>query len=62
MKHGDVLFPTTYDMLNRRLNHENFDVLSMIGLVTGEEGGGGGGGEEGGKSNCKVGTRWVRQI
>ena len=37
----------------RRLNHENIVALSMIGLVTG------GGGE--GKSNCKVGTRWVRQ-
>ena len=29
----------------------------MIGLVTEE----GGEGEEGGKSHCKVGTRWVRQ-
>ena len=40
----------------RRSNHENIDVLMLIGLVTGEE-------EEGeeGKSNSKVGTRWVRQ-
>ena len=42
----------------RRSNHENIDVLMLIGLVTGEEEG-----EEGeeGKSNSKVGTRWVRQ-
>ena len=39
----------------RRSNHENIDVLMLIGLVTGEEEG------EGGKSNSKVGTRWVRQ-
>ena len=47
----------------RRSNHENIDVLMLIGLVTGEE-------EEeeeeegegGGKSHSKVGTRWVRQI
>ena len=43
----------------RRSNHENIDVLMLIGLVTeeGEEG------EEegGGKSHSKVGTRWVRQ-
>ena len=39
----------------RRSNHENIDVLMLIGLVTEE-------GEEGeGKSNSKVGTRWVRQ-
>ena len=41
----------------RRSNHENIDVLMLIGLVTeGEE-------EEegGGKSHSKVGTRWVRQ-
>ena len=42
----------------RRSNHENIDVLMLIGLVT--EGEGEGGGE--GKSNSKVGTRWVRQI
>ena len=42
----------------RRSNHENIDVLMLIGLVT-EEGGEGEG--EGGKSNSKVGTRWVRQ-
>ena len=42
----------------RRSNHENIDVLMLIGLVTeGGEGGEGGGG----KSNSKVGTRWVRQ-
>ena len=42
----------------RRSNHENIDVLMLIGLVTeGEEEEGGGGG----KSNSKVGTRWVRQ-
>ena len=41
----------------RRSNHENIDVLMLIGLVTGEEGGEG----EGGKSHSKVGTRWVRQ-
>ena len=42
----------------RRSNHENIDVLMLIGLVTeGEEE------EEGGegKSHSKVGTRWVRQ-
>ena len=40
----------------RRSNHENIDVLMLIGLVTEGEG------EEGeGKSNSKVGTRWVRQ-
>ena len=40
----------------RRSNHENIDVLMLIGLVTeGEE-------EEGGKSHSKVGTRWVRQL
>ena len=43
----------------RRSNHENIDVLMLIGLVTGEEGEGEGGGE--GKSHSKVGTRWVRQ-
>ena len=43
----------------RRSNHENIDVLMLIGLVTGEEEEGEGGG---GKSNSKVGTRWVRQI
>ena len=42
----------------RRSNHENIDVLMLIGLVTGEEEEGEGGG---GKSNSKVGTRWVRQ-
>ena len=42
----------------RRSNHENIDVLMLIGLVTGEEGGEGGEG----KSHSKVGTRWVRQI
>ena len=42
----------------RRSNHENIDVLMLIGLVT-EEGEEGGGGE--GKSHSKVGTRWVRQ-
>ena len=41
----------------RRSNHENIDVLMLIGLVT--EGGEGEG--EGGKSHSKVGTRWVRQ-
>ena len=41
----------------RRSNHENIDVLMLIGLVTGEEGG-----EGEGKSNSKVGTRWVRQL
>ena len=41
----------------RRSNHENIDVLMLIGLVTGEEEG-----EGGGKSNSKVGTRWVRQL
>lgn len=40
----------------RRSNHENIDVLMLIGLVTGEEGEGGEG-----KSHSKVGTRWVRQ-
>ena len=44
----------------RRSNHENIDVLMLIGLVTGEEEEEEGG--EGGKSNSKVGTRWVRQI
>ena len=45
----------------RRSNHENIDVLMLIGLVTGEgEGEGEGGGE--GKSHSKVGTRWVRQL
>ena len=40
----------------RRSNHENIDVLMLIGLVTeGEEG-------EEGKSHSKVGTRWVRQL
>ena len=39
----------------RRSNHENIDVLMLIGLVTGEEEG------EEGKSHSKVGTRWVRQ-
>ena len=42
----------------RRSNHENIDVLMLIGLVTegeGEEG------EGGGKSHSKVGTLWVRQ-
>ena len=43
----------------RRSNHENIDVLMLIGLVTGEEEEEGG---EGGKSNSKVGTRWVRQL
>ena len=43
----------------RRSNHENIDVLMLIGLVTEGEGEGEGGG---GKSNSKVGTRWVRQI
>jgi len=44
----------------RRSNHENIDVLMLIGLVTEgeeeeeEE-------EEEGKSHSKVGTRWVRQ-
>ena len=42
----------------RRSNHENIDVLMLIGLVTGEEEEEGG---EGGKSHSKVGTRWVRQ-
>ena len=41
----------------RRSNHENIDALTLIGLVTEGEGG-----EGGGKSNCKVGTRWVRQL
>ena len=42
----------------RRSNHENIDVLMLIGLVTeGEEEGEGGGG----KSHSKVGTLWVRQ-
>ena len=41
----------------RRSNHENIDVLMLIGLVTG----GGEGGEGGGKSHSKDGTRWVRQ-
>ena len=42
----------------RRSNHENIDVLMLIGLVTGE----GEGEEEGeGKSHSKVGTLWVRQ-
>ena len=40
----------------RRSNHENIDVLMLIGLVTEGEGE-----EGGGKSNSKVGTRWVRQ-
>ena len=40
----------------RRSNHENIDVLMLIGLVTGEEG------EGEGKSHSKVGTRWVRQL
>ena len=45
----------------RRSNHENIDVLMLIGLVTEEE-------EEEeeeegeGKSHSKVGTRWVRQL
>ena len=38
-------------------NHENIDVLMLIGLVTEEEGEG-----EEGKSHSKVGTRWVRQL
>ena len=42
----------------RRSNHENIDVLMLLGLVTEGEGEGEGGG---GKSNSKVGTRWVRQ-
>ena len=41
----------------RRSNHENIDVLMLIGLVTEEEEGEG----EEGKSHSKVGTRWVRQ-
>ena len=42
----------------RRSNHENIDVLMLIGLVTeGEEEEE----EEEGKSHSKVGTRWVRQ-
>ena len=45
----------------RRSNHENIDVLMLIGLVTGEEEEEEGG-EGGGKSNSKVGTRWVRQL
>ena len=44
----------------RRSNHENIDVLMLIGLVTGEEEEEEGG-EGGGKSHSKVGTRWVRQ-
>ena len=44
----------------RRSNHENIDVLMLIGLVTGEEEEEEG--EGGGKSNSKVGTRWVRQL
>ena len=43
----------------RRSNHENIDVLMLIGLVTEGEEEEEGGGE--GKSNSKVGTRWVRQ-
>ena len=43
----------------RRSNHENIDVLMLIGLVTGEEEEEG---EGGGKSHSKVGTRWVRQL
>ena len=41
----------------RRSNHENIDVLMLIGLVTEGEGE-----EGGGKSHSKVGTRWVRQL
>ena len=43
----------------RRSNHENIDVLMLIGLVTEEEEEEGEGEE--GKSHSKVGTRWVRQ-
>ena len=45
----------------RRSNHENIDVLMLIGLVTEEEEEEGEGEEEG-KSHSKVGTRWVRQL
>ena len=41
----------------RRSNHENIDVLMLIGLVTEEEGEG-----EEGKRHSKVGTRWVRHL
>ena len=44
----------------RRSNHENIDVLMLIGLVTEEEEEEGEGEE--GKSHSKVGTRWVRQL
>ena len=40
-------------------NHENIDILMLIGLVAEEEGGGGG--EEKEESHSKVGTLWVRQ-
>ena len=54
MNPGAVLFPTMYDMLIVMFESWKYWCLMMIGLVTGE-------GEGGGKSHCKVGTRWVRQ-